>query len=75
MWFDKDAPEEEVIPDGYNTLETFKKLLLVRYDTLKYYLNPFMTNSQWLMMPFTDSYYYCLVYFRNKNLTAPRKLI
>ncbi|XP_033641432.1 dynein heavy chain 8, axonemal-like [Asterias rubens] len=30
VWFDKDAPEEEVIPDGYNTLETFKKLLLVR---------------------------------------------
>ncbi|XP_010020375.1 PREDICTED: dynein heavy chain 8, axonemal-like, partial [Nestor notabilis] len=30
-WFDKDAPEEEIIPDGYNdSLDTFRKLLLVR---------------------------------------------
>ena len=31
-WFDKDAPEEEQIPDGYNqSLDTFRKLLLIRY--------------------------------------------
>lgn len=31
MWFDKDAPEEEVIPDGYDsTLDVFRRLLLVR---------------------------------------------
>jgi len=29
-WFDKDAPEEEVIPNGYNTLDTFRRLLLIR---------------------------------------------
>lgn len=30
-WFDKDAPEENTIPDGYETsLDTFRKLLLVR---------------------------------------------
>ncbi|XP_033755107.1 LOW QUALITY PROTEIN: dynein heavy chain 5, axonemal-like [Pecten maximus] len=30
-WFDKDAPEEEIIPDGYNnTLDVFRRLLLVR---------------------------------------------
>ncbi|EDO32004.1 predicted protein [Nematostella vectensis] len=30
-WFDKDAPEEHPIPDGYQTsLDTFRKLLLVR---------------------------------------------
>lgn len=30
-WFDKDAPEENHIPDGYETsLDTFRKLLLVR---------------------------------------------
>lgn len=29
-WFDKDAPEEEVIPDGYNNIDTFRKLLLIR---------------------------------------------
>ena len=31
VWFDKDAPEEEVIPDGYTTsLDVFRKLLLIR---------------------------------------------
>ncbi|KAF7401630.1 hypothetical protein HZH68_007450 [Vespula germanica] len=30
LWFDKDAPEEEVIPDGYNTLDTFRRLLVIR---------------------------------------------
>ncbi|XP_069055280.1 dynein axonemal heavy chain 8 isoform X2 [Lepisosteus oculatus] len=31
VWFDMDAPEEGVIPDGYNdSLDTFHRLLLVR---------------------------------------------
>ena len=31
QWFDKDAPEEETIPDGYNnTLDVFRRLLIVR---------------------------------------------
>lgn len=30
LWFDKDAPEEEVIPDGYNTLDAFRRLLIIR---------------------------------------------
>ncbi|XP_058810344.1 dynein axonemal heavy chain 8 [Phymastichus coffea] len=30
IWFDKEAPEEDVIPDGYNTLNTFLRLLLIR---------------------------------------------
>ena len=30
-WFDDDAPEEAIIPDGYSTsLDVFRKLLLVR---------------------------------------------
>ncbi|XP_034179159.2 dynein heavy chain 8, axonemal kl-3 [Osmia lignaria lignaria] len=29
-WFDKPAPEEEVIPNGYNNLDTFRRLLLIR---------------------------------------------
>lgn len=30
-WFDKDFPEEEIIPDGYNSgLDVFRRLLLVR---------------------------------------------
>jgi len=29
-WFEKDAPEEEVIPDGYHVLDTFRKLLIIR---------------------------------------------
>ncbi|WAQ93678.1 DYH8-like protein [Mya arenaria] len=30
-WFDTDAPEEEIMPDGYNAaLDSFKKLLLIR---------------------------------------------
>ncbi|KRT84360.1 hypothetical protein AMK59_1551 [Oryctes borbonicus] len=30
QWFDKDAPEESSIPDGYNSLDTFRKLLMIR---------------------------------------------
>ena len=28
--FDKEAPEEEPLPDGYHTLDVFRKLLVVR---------------------------------------------
>jgi dynein heavy chain len=35
-WFDTDAPEEEHIPDGYHTtLDSFRKLLLIRYINVK----------------------------------------
>lgn len=30
QWYKKDAPEEETIPDGYNTLDVFRKLLIIR---------------------------------------------
>ncbi|XP_022920277.2 dynein axonemal heavy chain 8 [Onthophagus taurus] len=29
-WFDKDAPEEAPLPDGYAALDTFRKLLMIR---------------------------------------------
>ena len=29
-WFDSDAPEEAHIPDGHDSLDTFKRLLLIR---------------------------------------------
>lgn len=29
-WFEKDSPENEMIPDGYHTLDAFKKLLMIR---------------------------------------------
>lgn len=29
-WFDKEAPEDEHIPDGYQNLDVFKRLLMVR---------------------------------------------
>lgn len=29
-WFDKDAPEESYMPEGYNNLDTFRKLLMIR---------------------------------------------
>ena len=34
FWFNKDAPEEEIIPDGYNSLDTFRRLLIIRYSIL-----------------------------------------
>lgn len=30
QWYDKDAPEEEFIPDGYSALDPFRKLLIIR---------------------------------------------
>lgn len=29
-WFDNDAPEDEHIPDGYNNIDAFYRLLLIR---------------------------------------------
>ncbi|XP_049886262.1 dynein axonemal heavy chain 8 [Pectinophora gossypiella] len=29
-WFDKEAPEDETLPDGYHNLDVFRKLLVVR---------------------------------------------
>lgn len=34
-WFDKDAPEEAIMPEGYNSLDPFRKLLMIRC-VLKY---------------------------------------
>ncbi|PZC81902.1 hypothetical protein B5X24_HaOG211688 [Helicoverpa armigera] len=30
FWFDKEAPEDEPLPDGYQSLDVFRKLLVVR---------------------------------------------
>nr|XP_026487863.1 dynein heavy chain 8, axonemal-like [Vanessa tameamea] len=46
-WFDKEAPEDEPLPDGYNSLDVFRKLLVVRSwcpdrtlaQSLKYVIN------------------------------------
>lgn len=29
-WYDKDNPEDEPLPDGYHSLDVFRKLLVVR---------------------------------------------
>ncbi|XP_063992717.1 dynein axonemal heavy chain 8 [Diachasmimorpha longicaudata] len=29
-WYDKEAPEEEIIPDGFNNLDSFRRLLFIR---------------------------------------------
>ena len=39
-WFDTEAPEENPIPDGYNTLDTFRKLLLIRFVTVAWEFSP-----------------------------------
>lgn len=30
QWYEKDAPEEEIIPDGYNAMDAFRRLLVIR---------------------------------------------
>ncbi|XP_032289207.2 dynein axonemal heavy chain 8 [Drosophila virilis] len=30
IWFKKDSPENEIIPDGFNSLDPFRKMLLIR---------------------------------------------
>ncbi|XP_037951167.1 dynein heavy chain 8, axonemal [Teleopsis dalmanni] len=30
IWYKKESPESEIIPDGYNSLDPFRKLLLIR---------------------------------------------
>lgn len=30
LWYEKDAPEEEIIPDGYSALDAFNRLLIIR---------------------------------------------
>ena len=30
QWYEKNEPEEEIIPDGYNTIDAFKRLLVIR---------------------------------------------
>ena len=38
-WFDTDAPEDSPIPDGYAiSLDTFRKLLLIRYTHHKHFV-------------------------------------
>jgi len=47
-WFDSDAPEDEPIPDGYNQLDTFKRLLLVRSwcpDRVIYQASKYISDS------------------------------
>ncbi|XP_044594901.1 dynein axonemal heavy chain 8 [Cotesia glomerata] len=29
-WHDRETPEEEIIPDGFNSLDTFRRMLLIR---------------------------------------------
>ncbi|XP_047042441.1 dynein axonemal heavy chain 8-like [Helicoverpa zea] len=51
-WFDKEAPEDEPLPDGYQSLDVFRKLLVVRAwcpdrtlaQSLKYVVNSMGTR-------------------------------
>lgn len=73
-WFDTDAPEEEIMPDGYTTaLDSFKKLLLIRLDmhlnyrlcSRSYYIN----KSNKFQIMFT---YPCNnLFFPYRTLTQP----
>ena len=41
VWFDKDAPEEAQIPDGYHmSLDSFRKLMLIRSVAASYQHTP-----------------------------------
>ena len=46
MWFDMEAPEESPIPDGYNSLDTFRKLLLVRLEKIRNQLRILHTTAK-----------------------------
>lgn len=37
-WLNLDAPEEGVIPDGYNSQDVFSKLLLIRLDSAAFFV-------------------------------------
>lgn len=52
LWFDKEAPEEEVFPDGYQNLDVFKRLLLIRYPPLVFLKSTTSTATIIIIMSF-----------------------